>query len=187
MNFTAIILAGGQSKRMGTNKALIAYQGKPLILYSIELALSFTPNILISANHNDLEHLGFPIIKDFLPVNAPLAGIHAGLQTSMTNWNLILTCDMPNVTVSLIDRLITRVNNHVQMVIPAHDGFVEPLCGFYHRDMISSIEQNIAQGRLSLMDLLRIAPHDLVQINGMTGENPACLFKNVNAKNDLLS
>ncbi len=187
MHFTAIILAGGQSNRMGTNKALITFQGKPLIQYSIELALSFTRDILICANNNDLEHLGFPIIKDFFPVSAPLAGIHAGLQTSRTNWNLALTCDMPNVTASLIDRLITRLNNHVHMVIPAHDGFVEPLCGFYHRGMISSIEQNIAQGRLSLLDLLRIAPNDIVQINSVTGENPAFLFKNVNATKDLLS
>ena len=64
MNFTAIILAGGQSRRMGSNKALISYLGKPLIRYSIDLALQFSNDILLISNNHDLDYLGFPVIPD---------------------------------------------------------------------------------------------------------------------------
>ncbi len=186
MNFTAIILAGGQSRRMGSNKALLSYHGKPLIQYSIDLALQFTNQILISANNRDLDYLGYPVIRDFFPVKAPLAGIHAGLRVSATDWNLVLTCDMPNVSKGLTDLLLTSLDDNLRMVVPQHDGFLEPLCGFYHRDLISLIENNIAAGKLSLLDLPGLVPHCFLNMAGVPSAEIACLFRNLNERKDLL-
>ncbi len=185
MKFTTIILAGGQSSRMGSNKALIPYFGKQLIQYSIDLGLQFTPDIIISANNRDFDYLHFPVVKDISAVKAPLAGVHSGLAASMTDWNLILTCDMPNITKELIDGLILELDEHVMMVLPAHDGFVEPLCGFYHKALIPLIESNLTAGKFSLLDLLGQAPHRLLEITGMPSEEITFLFKNVNEKRDL--
>ncbi|MDP1623060.1 MAG: molybdenum cofactor guanylyltransferase [Bacteroidales bacterium] len=186
MTFTSIILAGGKSKRMGTNKALVPFMGKPLIQYSIDLARSCSNDILISANSRDLDFLGFPVVKDMLAINAPLAGIHAGLKSSDSDWNLILTCDMPNVAKELIERLLRALNDNLMMVVPCHGGLVEPLCGFYHKKIIARIEDNIAAGKLSLLDLMESGKHKLISVDEILPEEIDLLFRNVNEKKDLL-
>lgn len=185
MHFTAIILAGGQSSRMGSNKALIPYLGKPLIQYSIDLAISFTNDILISANTNDFDYLGFPIVKDVYTVKAPLAGIHAGLKSSSSDWNLILTCDMPNITKELIEQLLSAVDDSLMMVVPHHDCFFEPLCGFYHRDIIPIIENNFVAGKHSVLGLQGSVPNGFITMTDAPPEKINSLFKNVNEKEDL--
>ncbi|MFZ4522261.1 MAG: molybdenum cofactor guanylyltransferase [Bacteroidales bacterium] len=186
MKFTTIILAGGQSSRMGTNKALIPYAGKPLIGYSIELALSLTTDILICANNHDLDHLGFPVINDLFPVKAPLAGIHAGLTASSSDWNLVLTCDMPNVTKELIDGLIAMVNDTVSIVLPHHHGYAEPLCGFYHRSLLPLITSNLNAGKYSMLDLHGFVPHQFLVMDDQPSGKEKFLFRNMNEMKDLL-
>jgi molybdopterin-guanine dinucleotide biosynthesis protein A len=186
MNFTAIILAGGQSSRMGANKALIHYRGKPLIQYSVDLALAFTNEVLISSGNHDLDHLGFPVVADNLAVKAPLAGIHAGLNTSHTDWNLVLTCDMPNISKELIEELLSVTDDNHRMVVPQHDGFLEPLCGFYHRDIIPILENNFLAGKFSVLDLPAEVPHRFVMMTDKVPGEIASLFKNVNEKRDLV-
>jgi molybdopterin-guanine dinucleotide biosynthesis protein A len=185
MNLTAIILAGGQSLRMGLDKTLIPYLGKPLIQYSIDLALCFTKNIIISANQDELRSLRFPVVTDIYPVKAPLAGIHAGLKFSKTNWNLVLTCDMPNVSTHLINLLISKLEKETELVLPGHHGYIEPLCGFYNKSLITVIESNIGKNKLSPLDLLKVSPHNIVQMEGVFDENISSVFKNVNSRNDL--
>ena len=186
MDFTAIILAGGQSTRMGANKALVPYLGKPLIQYSIDLARLFTADILISTNNRDLDHLGYMVVQDRLMVKAPLAGIHSGLLHSGTDWNLVLTCDMPNITRGLIDRLSAALDDSLRMVVPGHDGFIEPLCGFYHRSLVRQIERNSIAGKYSLLDLPGYIPHRFITLPDLTRREIARLFRNMNEKKDLM-
>jgi molybdopterin-guanine dinucleotide biosynthesis protein A len=186
VHFTTIILAGGQSSRMGSNKALILYHGKPLVQYSIDLAKSFSSDILISSNSHDLDHFGHIVVPDILEVKAPLAGIHAGLKASGTPWNLILTCDMPNITADLVNRLQGFLDKDVQLVLPTHNGFTEPLCGFYHRDMILLIEENYNAGRISLLDLPGQAKHRFISMDTFSTEELSSLFRNMNERKDLL-
>jgi molybdopterin-guanine dinucleotide biosynthesis protein A len=185
MKITAIILAGGQSRRMGTDKALMQYLGKPLIRYSIDLALCFTEKIIISTNINEISSFGFPVVNDKYPLKAPLAGIHAGLLYSNTDWNLVLTCDMPNVSVQLINYLLSMVDEGSELVLPGHHGYVEPLCGFYHRNLIPFIESNFKKSRLSPLDLLESETHRIIQMEGVFSEDLSFLFKNINEKKDL--
>ena len=117
MNFTAIILAGGQSSRMGANKALVEYMGRPLIEYAIDLARLFTNDILLIANNHDLDFLGIPVVSDEYTVKAPLAGIHAGLKSGSSAWNLVLSCDMPNLTKELIEKLLSLLDDDLRMVV----------------------------------------------------------------------
>jgi molybdenum cofactor guanylyltransferase len=187
MNLTAIILAGGQSSRMGIDKAFILYNGKPLIRYSVDLALGFTKTILISTNQDQFQDPGFPVIKDIYPVKAPLAGIHAGLKVSKTEWNLVLTCDMPNVSPQLIDYLVSKLEKKSLLVLPAHDGYIEPLCGFYHKRLIPLIESDFGKNQFSPLDLLKQVPHRIINLENFPDESPSFLFKNINEKKDLLT
>jgi molybdopterin-guanine dinucleotide biosynthesis protein A len=170
---------------MGANKALVVYHGKPLIQYSIDLALRFTEDILISSNGNDLDFLGFPVVGDRFGVSAPLAGIHAGLEQSKSAWNLVLTCDMPNVSAGLIKVLLAGLPTAPNLFVPAHNGFIEPLCGFYHRDLLPEIVTNIKYGHLSPLELITKVPGRICTIEKHTAGNPEMLFKNVNSKGDV--
>ena len=171
---------------MGANKALLPFHGKPLIQYSIDLAKFFTDEIWISANNRDFDYLGFPVVSDLLPVNAPLAGIHAGLRASERDWNLILTCDMPNVSKGVIEQLCSALDENLWMVVPSHNGYIEPLCGFYHRSIIHVMDRNMKAGKLSLLDLPASAPHRFLEMTDLSSEESALLFRNMNEKRDLL-
>lgn len=186
MNLTAIILAGGKSKRMGENKALVPFLGKSLIQYAIDLALKFTDDILISANTRDLDQFGFQVIPDIADVKAPLAGIHSGLRASATDWNLVLTCDMPNVSKEVIRMLLYSLDDNLRMVVPSHNGFIEPLCGFYHKRILPVMESNMTIGKLSLLDLPGQVPHRFIEIENLSSEEIVLLFRNMNEKSDLL-
>jgi molybdopterin-guanine dinucleotide biosynthesis protein A len=168
------------------DKALVLYKGRPLIQYSVDLALFFTRDILISANHSGLEYLGFPVVKDYFRIKAPLAGIHAGLCESKTEWNLVLTCDMPNVTSQLVHQMYTATGENTRIVLPEHNGYKEPLCGFYHRDILPLIEKHIKLEKLSLLDLPKEVPHRSITPHGLTADEMLLLFKNVNVKQDLI-
>jgi molybdenum cofactor guanylyltransferase len=187
MKLSAIILAGGRSRRMGRNKALMPFRGKPLIRYSIDLAQNFTRNILISSNYEELQGIGFPLVHDIFSVNAPLAGIHSGLLTSSTGWNLVLTCDMPNVSAETIRYLITKLEKKKSLILPGHDGYIEPLCGFYHRSLIPIIEKNFNTGKLSPLDLLETERYSIVPMEGVLNKDLSFIFKNMNEKKDFLN
>ena len=185
LKFTAIILAGGRSKRMGTNKALVGYKGKALIQYSLDLALQFTETILISSNSDVFGHLGFQLVRDEYRIHAPLAGIHAGLKMSQTPWNLILTCDMPNVSKGVIDLLLAFLSEADDLLVPFQNGFSEPLCGFYHRNLIPEITANIEQNKFSPLDFIKGYPNRIFPMTEIHGESANHLFKNVNSMDDL--
>jgi molybdopterin-guanine dinucleotide biosynthesis protein A len=185
MNLTAIILAGGASRRMGTNKALVPFRGKPLVHYSIDLALQFTDNIAISSNGGVMGQFGFPVIADIVDVKAPLVGIHAGLVYAKTDWVLVLTCDMPLVSPELIRFLFDRIEEGDQLVVPGHDGFVEPLCGFYHRSLIQTIESHFENRKFSPLDLLPVCRSRVIEVAGNLSEPCQTVFRNVNERSDL--
>ncbi|HPG34509.1 MAG TPA: molybdenum cofactor guanylyltransferase, partial [Lentimicrobium sp.] len=71
---TGIVLAGGKSTRMGTDKGLMIFQGKPLVMYSIDLLSMFCGRILISSNNPEYAKFGYEIIADELPGAGPMAG-----------------------------------------------------------------------------------------------------------------
>lgn len=170
---------------MGTNKALIPFRGKPLINHAIELACMFSNDILLSVNNHDLDDLGYRAVNDIVMVRAPLSGIHAGLTNSRNDWNLVLTCDMPNVSRELVDRLLSAIAPGLKLVLPYHQGFIEPLCGFYHRDLLPVIENNVAAGKLSLLDLPGLVEHRFIALDDMKSEEISFLFRNMNEKSDL--
>jgi len=183
--FTAIILAGGQSRRMGADKALLPYHGKPLISYALDLASHYTRDILISSGNQKLKQFGYQVVPDISSVGAPLAGIHAGLLSSRTDWNLVLTCDMPHVSIGLVDKLLAVLDDDIRLIFPVHSGFYEPLCGFYHRELIPVIERNLRQGRNSMLDLPAEVFHRFLEMDDQPANDISFLFKNVNERKDL--
>ncbi len=115
---TAIILAGGQSRRMGRDKAFIEFEGKPLIARVIERVQNVAAEVLIIANDNaSYARFGLPIINDVYPGKGSLGGIYSGLLAASHEHALAVACDMPFLNEALLRYLISLASQ-ADVVVP---------------------------------------------------------------------
>ena len=150
---TGIILAGGKSRRMGREKGLVEFHGKPLIQYGISLLSKFADRILISTGNSNYLEFGWETVPDEISGQGPAAGLAATLKYSTTPWNLVLACDLPFLEPELIINLFTKAGNSLA-VIPVHDGVFEPLAALYHKDLSPVFEASVYSGNLTLHKIL---------------------------------
>ena len=181
MNFQSIcgvILSGGGSTRIGQDKAWLKYKGKYLIAHQINLLEYFFKNLVISTNNNSLKQFGYTVIHDEFLETGPIGGIHAVIKNTNFDYYYFLAVDLPCITQSIIDDII---NNSAKgnIVIPKHGKFIEPLCGIYHRKILSRIEKTISRGNYKLMDIIKNENTYFIEMNDRS-EN----FKNLNFMTD---
>ncbi len=135
----AIILAGGKSRRFGTDKALFPFQGKALIANVIEVVEKVTNDIIIITNSAQrLEFLPYPKYKDQIPNSGPLGGIYTGLIYARHQLNIVLPCDMPFISVECLKFLIENTNGN-DITVPYHQNLLEPLCAVYSKKCLPII------------------------------------------------
>lgn len=184
---TGIILSGGKGSRLGTEKGLAVYGGKPLVSYSIAALEPLCGEILLSAN-NELEsylQFGLKIVEDEVKGVGPMGGILACLKRSKTSYNLVLSCDIPFVETALLSYLLSQIENY-QVVVPVHgNNLLEPLCGFYNTNVISCLEESVHSGDYKLMDFLRLIKLKTIVIDNRLPFFNDQLFYNINFKSEL--
>lgn len=147
---TGIILAGGKSSRMGTNKALLDLNGKKVIERIIEELKPIVNNMIIVTNSfEEYEFLQLPMVEDRWKGMGPLAGIHAGLAASKTERNLIVACDMPFVSPRLGTLLLKELSEY-QAVVPEIEGQLHPLFAAYRKDIQEEIEGALKSEQLRI-------------------------------------
>ncbi len=185
MSLTGIILSGGKSSRMGKEKGLCLLQGKPLIEYSFDLLKKFCDSIIISSNNNVYEYLECQIIKDEVQGIGPAGGIYSCLQASVNDENFIISCDMPLITVGLIQYLLSQKKDF-DALIPLFNGFPEPLCAFYHKSCIPVFKKSIDEGKYKIQDIIKNLNAGFAEIKSSDAAYNPHLFTNVNATEDLL-
>ncbi|HBO37179.1 MAG TPA: molybdenum cofactor guanylyltransferase MobA [Pasteurellaceae bacterium] len=126
MTINAVILAGGQAKRMGgVDKGLQLWQGKPLFQHIYRRLLPQVKNISINANRNQAIYAqsGLPVFSDRLSgFQGPLSGILTALELSKTDYVLFVPCDCPFLPLNLLQKLKSAVENHHVLIAYAHDG-----------------------------------------------------------------
>ena len=140
-SISAIVLAGGRSSRMGRNKLFLELDGLTFIDRIIRLLKPlFTEIMFIS---NTLEHFKsyqFKVYGDLFPFFGPLAGIHSGLTHSPTDYNFIISIDMPFVSTALINFLVDNVGEK-PVTLPVAGNELQPLCGIYRKAVLPEIEK----------------------------------------------
>lgn len=152
---TGIVLAGGKSSRMGADKGLLPFRGKPLVAWATGLLSGYCRQIIISSNNPDYKAFGYPVISDIYSNSGPMSGIASCLAVSENEVNLVLTCDMPFVDASVIEALIRQAGS-ATFVIPIDErGFEEPLCAMYHKNSLPLIESSIRAGSFRMTSLFR--------------------------------
>ncbi|NTV83283.1 MAG: molybdenum cofactor guanylyltransferase [Bacteroidales bacterium] len=182
---TGIILAGGQSRRMGMEKGLVIYKSQPLIHWSVAVFKEICDEILISSNSDCYRHLGFKVVPDIYPDCGPMGGIYSCLKNSTNDINLVLSCDMPFVTNEIFDHLLEK-RGHSLICVPWHEqDMYEPLCGVYHNGALIKMNDFITGKNYKLPDLFKNIPFMPVRISEIEPPLNKHYFLSINSPNDL--
>ncbi|MBI0578178.1 molybdenum cofactor guanylyltransferase [Neobacillus cucumis] len=153
MKAAAIILSGGKSSRMGTNKALLKINEKTNIERLVEELKGFFSEIILVTNHPDeYQFLGVKMVSDRFPGLGPLAGLHAGLQESTQEVNVAVACDMPFVSGELAEKIAAKLNGF-DAAIPVIEGKKQPLFAAYGRRILPVVEASLEKGNLRMTQL----------------------------------
>jgi molybdopterin-guanine dinucleotide biosynthesis protein A len=145
-NVTGVILAGGRSSRMGSNKALLPYRGGRFIeVISRQLAELFREVIVVTNHPDQYAFVPFRKVSDTFPGMGPLAGIHAGLAASSGDAAFVVACDMPYLNPLLIRRLVRNAGSG-RVVIPESPHGPEPLHAVYGKECLDEIQVSLAAG-----------------------------------------
>jgi molybdopterin-guanine dinucleotide biosynthesis protein A len=141
-----IILAGGNSTRFGSNKALAMLNDMPLIRHVADiLSALFDETLLITNTPEIYEFLDWPARPDIFAKSGPLAGIHAALQEISSSRAFVVGCDMPFLDGDLI-RFICSRSGKWDAVIPRHSMGMEPLHAVYTKPLLPLLEKMLAAG-----------------------------------------
>jgi molybdopterin-guanine dinucleotide biosynthesis protein A len=186
-DITGVVLAGGQSSRFGSNKALALWRGKFLIQHVRDTLAAVFSNLLLVANTPEqFTFLNMETTSDRYQNMGPLAGIHAALCHTGKPWIFVIGCDMPAVTPDVVTFLCGFAKETHEAVIPWPTSGPEPLCGLYHKTARATIELQLENKRNQLKELLEI-----LSVRKVTGEELLSVmgslqhFSNVNRKQDL--
>ena len=148
-HITGIILAGGKSSRMGSDKGLMNINGKPMVQHIIDTLRSLDIPVLIVANNPQYEEFGFPVHEDVIKDKGPMAGIYTGLLHSKTERNMVLSCDVPNISAKLITQLIGSTNES-KIAILKLGNTLHPLVGLYNRSLLENLMDSLNKDQLKM-------------------------------------
>ncbi len=163
MNVGGFVLAGGQSSRMGTNKALLPLAGRPLIQLAVEKLRTVTDDVRILSSDPQLDAFA-PLLPDRHPGCGPLGGMEAALAYSRFEWNLFLGVDMPFVPPTLIADLLRRglASSGNRIALFTLDGRPQPGLCLLHKEILPSLEAAIARREYKLLLAFQSAARALV-------------------------
>ena len=192
------ILAGGKSRRMGQNKALLSFHGKPLIQHATELMQKIFSQVLVVCwNRQQYEFLEIPTIVDKIPNCGPLGGIHAALSEVNNRPVFVLACDLPFVTQALIRYIVNfpvytdfdttgseNLNEMPLAKIPTCQKRLQPLVGLYYPGVLPIIEQQMTQYQLQIECFLQNIATIEVPISSQQSFYNNRIFCNVNTPQD---
>jgi len=181
MEISAIILAGGKSRRMGKDKALLEVNGQSMLERAIALCKTITSEIIISSNHSSHNEFGYPVVPDEIKECGPMGGIAACLKISKTEWNLVLSVDSAFVESDLY--LISEAGKF-DAVVPYSENGKEPLIALYNKTALPRIEENLNAGKFKMNDFLTSINTKLVDAQQWVEKYPQ-LFYNLNRPEDL--
>ena len=185
MEVTCAILAGGKSKRMGRDKALIPVGDRALLSRVYAVAEEVFSDILVLSNlHTHLDKVRGPIVKDVIPRQGPMIGIVSALLYARTPYVFVLACDMPFLRKEAIEYVLTAARGE-DIVIPKTEKGFEPLHALYNRSCISPLLSAIERGRMKIPDIFPLLSVKVVEGKEVFASQGLSIFTNINTEEDL--
>lgn len=181
-----IILAGGKSRRLGTDKAIVRLGTTRLVDIAVETLGSLVDSIVVVTNSPQLfEGLPARLTTDLHPGAGPLGGILSGLLQLEYEHSLVVACDMPFLNPNLIKYMMQRVANY-DVVMPRLNGYVEPLHAIYSRRCIEPIQRLLAADDYRIIHFMHEVSVRHVESEEIDAFDPTHLsFFNINTPDDL--
>jgi len=178
---TAFVLAGGKSSRMGCDKALLDVAGRPLLRHAIELVGAVTGNVRIVGDPAKYGSFG-SVIRDIYHDRGPLGGIHAALDNSNTDLNLILATDLPFVEPEFLRHLIAIAEATKALVtVPQVGPHFEPLCAVYRKPFAEIVEAALSDNRNKVDALFaEVATRTVAEAEIVAAGFSPAMFRNLN-------
>lgn len=186
MKTSGIILAGGRSQRMKTNKALMKFNKEVMINKVISCLKESVEEIIIVTNE-PTEYLDFDamLVTDLIPQHGPLSGIHAGLKAASFEYGFVVACDMPFLETALIDYMIDWGASY-DAVVPKIEEYFQPLHALYSKKCVPYIEKRLKEGAFKVTSFYRdinirfVGEDEISELADIKR-----VFFNVNDRNDL--
>jgi molybdopterin-guanine dinucleotide biosynthesis protein A len=184
---TGVVLAGGQSRRMGRDKALLELSGETLLARAVRLLSAVTTELLV-VGRRDLDDAppGVRIVPDEQPGLGPLGGIATALRTMRTQRALVVACDMPLLQPVLLRHLLSLAS-HADVVVPRSAQGPEPLHAVYSAGCLPAVDACLRDGERAVSVLLARVRTQYVEPREWAPYDPDALsFLNVNTPDDWL-
>jgi molybdopterin-guanine dinucleotide biosynthesis protein A len=183
MRATAIIMAGGRSRRMGQDKAVLEINGTTAINCIFEQLQPYFDQILISSNNVEKHSLpGVTVVPDEIADKGPLMGIASTLRVSRNDTNFVIACDIPEVDIDFVRQMIRESNGHDAVVPQTGQGRYEPLFAVYKKSILDEIDKAIASGKhrviapLENCNVRYLDLHGDMQLRNLNTMNDYCEF-----------
>ncbi|NTV50061.1 MAG: formate dehydrogenase accessory sulfurtransferase FdhD [Geobacteraceae bacterium] len=180
-----VILAGGESSRMGRNKALLEVNGERMIETAYRRMAELFDEVLLVTNTPEIyDFIPCRKIADIYPGMGPLGGIHAALTNAVAERAFITACDMPGLNPMLI-RELCSIQGGVDVVIPETPGGLEPLHAVYAKSCLPKMEMMLQAGERRILSFFDLAQVRLVPRGRIAALDPDyASFRNINTQED---
>lgn len=190
METSAIVLAGGQSLRLGYNKVLEIVGDRSLLEQVISCVASLSSEIIVVATEEQVipqfkDYPDVQVVTDIYPGKGPLGGIYTGLKTSTSTCNLVVAADMPFLNCALLGYMLGLADG-VDLVAPRVEGQIEPLHAVYMQGCLGVIEKMMKEGVLGVHKLFSRVNVRYVEADEIARFDPEQRsFFNINTEGDL--
>ncbi len=189
-SITAVVLAGGRSRRLGRNKALELIGGVPLIArVTSAIRPISSETLIVVAEEEQAQVLPLPtyvqVVRDLYPNAGSLGGILTGLTAATGVWALVVACDMPFLSQALLAEMASA-RDGCDAVVPLLDGRPEPTHALYSKDCVEPIRKNLEAGELKISAFFEMVRVKYLPQPTVEALDPGLWsFFNVNTPSDL--
>lgn len=169
---------------MGTDKSVMKLKNLTLIEYAINALKPLCNKVIISSNNFIYDYTGCEVWPDELPDQAPIVGIYSCLKRSATEYNIVLSCDIPHISTLMLEYMLVNSEYH-DITVPVHaNDLIEPLCGVYKQEAIGILKKFIDEGNYRLNECIKAASHRLIVVDSQLPFYSEKLFLNINSPED---
>jgi molybdopterin-guanine dinucleotide biosynthesis protein A len=150
---SAVILAGGQSRRLGTDKSLLLVDGESLLSRTVHKVANLSDDLIVVTNNEgryQSQELPVRLVHDERPGEGSLMGIYSGLKAACHSHALVVACDMPFLNLPLLHYICSLADNY-DVVIPRLEGWLEPLHAVYSQACLPAMARLLDQGQRQII------------------------------------
>lgn len=179
-NITGIILAGGKSSRMGSDKGTLVLKEKMFIQHIIDAMNPLTNVIVIVSDNPNHDEFEIERIEDVIKDAGPLAGLYSGLLHSKTDYNLVVSCDVPLITSEVLNKLIENYEEGFDVAQLESYQKTMPLTALYNKSCAHTIKDLLDKGERRV----RFAVSQLKTKTVKLDDDLSSATKNINTKEE---